>query len=121
MTSQELETNADWDFKTAISSLYIICGTAMAVHLVKKTSSTEKVARLALSKLIVLIRKKLHILNDHKSTNYVAYFTKNPDKFHLFELHVIWLIIQEYFEKVGLTKFERVKIPTHNLWKQDGQ
>lgn len=116
----EFGTYAEYDFKGDIKRQYGIAYTLMSEYVCKPNHNNEKHARLSLTKLMYPLFPKLFVLKDQQAINYISYFMLHPDKFSLFDLQAVFLILQRTVEKIGLTKFEDYRIPKHQSYKDSG-
>jgi hypothetical protein len=117
--SGEFGTFAVYDFKKTVLIHYGNAYNAMTNHVLKNNSNTEKYARKCLTLLLYSVYDKIYILRDREATNYLAYFMINPDKFKLFGLQTVFLILQRLLNRMGLTRFEEFRLSAHKAYMEN--
>lgn len=118
----EYSTNPQYDIKATLLTQYAVAYNALAEYVVEPSkSNTKKDAQLSIIKLMYPLFPKLYVLGKDWGTkrDYVAYFMNHPDKMELLELQAVFLILQRVMEKLGITKFERYKLPETKAYLEE--
>jgi len=123
-TSQpgEFATNPEFDIKATLLTQYAVAYNALAEYVLEPNrTDTQKNARLSVIKLMYPLYPKLYVLGKTwgKKREYIAYFMNNPHKMHLLEIQAVFLILQRVMEKLGITKFERYKLPESMAYMEE--